>query len=170
MGHPRRVLLDKEKDFCQHYLTNGNIGYKAAEAAGFSKAYAPHAAARMLRNPHVLDYITRLSKNSVIEFEKHDDHLGGKAKVSLAPRGKMITREWKLRKLKLIVDLCVPDLAARKEEINASGGLNAIAEINKMQGEYPAEKKQVMNLNMDADIGTITKMVNELIDKNQKEY
>lgn len=48
----------------------------------------------------------------------------------------MMTIEEKLKKLKQVVDLCIPETATLRHHIAAREGIKAIEEMNKIQGHY----------------------------------
>jgi hypothetical protein len=74
---------------------------------------------------------------------------------------------WKIHKLVNLINICTPDCTdITKDDINANATISAIAELNKMQGHYAAEKSINTNLNIDADF----QKVRELVEKNKKEF
>jgi len=75
--------------------------------------------------------------------------------------------DWKIRKLRMIIDLCAPDDATHKDEIYAPGAISAIAEMNKMQGHY---MKCEYERDKDEELNVISSMLKELKTKNEKDY
>lgn len=59
-----------------------------------------------------------------------------------------VTLEYKVGKLKKVVDISIPEEEGQK--LMGKTGIDAIAELNKMQGHYAAEKKEV-KVEMDLD-------------------
>ena len=49
-------------------------------------------------------------------------------------------------------------------------GLQASAELSKMQGHYSAEKHTNVNINLDSDIETTKKVMDEMLEKYKREY
>lgn len=68
------------------------------------------------------------------------------------------TIEWKLEKLKKVVDETIPDGDwDGKQDIRS--GISAISELNRMQGHYSADKLVTTNVNVDLDIESAKKLV-----------
>ena len=76
-----------------------------------------------------------------------------------------VSYEWKLKKLKQVVDTFINDAACLTPK-EVSTALQAIAEMNKMQGHYSAEKHVTINVNADPDLQQIESLVNQ----HAKEY
>jgi hypothetical protein len=78
---------------------------------------------------------------------------------------------YKIYKIKRVIDDFIPDdqsmeLDSRKVAV----ALSAIAESNKMQGHYSAEKILTANVNMDADLEQAKHVMLDLIAKNKRDY
>jgi hypothetical protein len=73
-----------------------------------------------------------------------------------------------LKKLKKIIDICVPDDATRIYDIDVRNGLMAIAERNKMMGLYAPERG--IKVNVDVDTEKIIGKYKDLLEKYKKEY
>lgn len=74
--------------------------------------------------------------------------------------------EWKLERLKHIVNTFIPIETRNLEAKNVTTAIQAIAEMNKMQGHYAAERHVNMNVNVDSDI----EKLESLIKKYRKDY
>jgi phage terminase small subunit len=72
-----------------------------------------------------------------------------------------ITAEWKMKVLKDCIDGCMNGEAS-ENKIHPSGIVGAIAELNKMQGHYAVEKREIKH-----DIGDKTA---ELIQQYEKDF
>lgn len=81
-----------------------------------------------------------------------------------------VTFDWKIKKLKKIAELCVSDDAVHIDQINPTAATGAISELNKMQGHHSAEKHLNVSMNVDTDLQTIQSMMQDLLEKNEKEY
>lgn len=134
----------REKRFADYYLSNGCIATRAAISAGFEHTTAFHKTSAMLKKPEIANYI--------------------KMKLHSMENKLEIDIEWKFKKLKKIIDLCVPDEPDISSEINPSVAISAIAELNKMQGHYAPSKSENINHNSDES------KVKELIEKYKKHY
>lgn len=75
-----------------------------------------------------------------------------------------ITYEWKLNKLKQIVDTFIKDEALTPTEVRTA--LLAISEMNKMQGHYSPEKHVNVNIKTDPDLQQLESLMNQ----HGKEY
>ena len=78
---------------------------------------------------------------------------------------------YKIYKLKRVVDEFIPDdseigLECRQVAV----AISAIAESNKMQGHYSAEKILTANFNVDADMQKAKEIMDNLIAKHKKDY
>jgi hypothetical protein len=78
---------------------------------------------------------------------------------------------YKIYKIKKVIEKFIPDdpnaeLIAK----NVSVAMQAIAESNKMQGHYSAEKVLTANLNMDADLEKAKEIMKDLIEKHKSDY
>lgn len=118
----RKALGEREKHFCMNYLSNGFNAAKAYRDAGYSAKGADVSAVAILKRPHIKAYIDK----KVTKMEEKLD----------------ITFEWKLKKLKQAIDCSLIESDDGKAElVNTSGFLGAMSELNKMQGDYSAEKR-----------------------------
>lgn len=106
-------LTFKQRIFCDRYLDTKN-GAQAAIAAGYSKNCAKEIASETLTKPNVKKYLGEKMKDV---FEK----LG-------------VTLEYKVGKLKTVVDRCIPE--EENKRLMGKTGIDAIAELNKMAGHY----------------------------------
>lgn len=76
-----------------------------------------------------------------------------------------ITYEWKLNKLKRIIDAFIADeVCLIPKEVSIA--LHAISEMNKMQGHYSTEKHVNINVKADPDL----KKVESLVNQHAKDY
>lgn len=90
---------------------------------------------------------------------------------------------YKLKKLKMLIDNLIPeDFGERLKNSltnyklrncltrDVAVALSAIAESNRMQGHYSAEKILSANVNMDLDIEHAKQVMRDLIAENKKEF
>lgn len=144
----------QHKLFADTYLAKRNAT-EAAITAGYSKKTARVQGCKMLRYPHIEAYIA-----------DHDKKTVSKVKKSVSA-----TQAWKKKKLiKIILKL------TKKSELTAISAkpvISAIAELNKMDGHYSAEKVVNTNLNIDTDLQKVaeeSRKSREVLDKYRSEY
>jgi phage terminase small subunit len=139
-------LTTKEECFLYWYAKKGKTMKEAAIMAGFSNKAAAREASKIVKKPEAKKYIDRALRT----VEKR--------------------LQWgfedKLKKLKKVADLAIPDSASTMDELAPTAGIQAIAESNKMQGHYSAEKVVNTNINVDTDL----QQVEELLEKYTREY
>lgn len=150
MAGRHNELTEKQLRFCYEYMSNGNNAMQAAMAVGDSKESAQKNSWTYLKNPLIKSFIGDKLK----KMEKELD----------------ITFEWKLKKLKHVVQVSIPDESQVLEEIDARAGVAAIAEMNKMQGHYSPDKHINANISADTDVKEVQDMLQEMIRKNEKEF
>lgn len=120
-------LTQRQYEFTKNYIANGFNAQKAALDAGYTNDYARSKATNILTNP-------------VVEHAIHTAYTQANGQLAL-------TWEWKLRKIARVVNECIPDditvkLCTHKMKV----GLAAIAELNRMSGDYAPIKKLSVNL------------------------
>lgn len=143
--------------FCYAYLLNGFNAREAAYHIGDKKNFV---------NVHYQEY---LNQPFVKKFLKeYTDKMEQIVEVNLA---------WKIQKLKRIIDICVPDSAASRNDLYTKGAIAAIGELNKMQGHYAPEKylsssvNRELGLNMELeDLKISEEILEELNKKYKKDY
>jgi hypothetical protein len=140
-------LTEAHTKFVELYIAGGCKDVRgAAEAAGFS----PKMGYKILQRRAVKRRLTMRQNMLTHELEMDVDY--------------------KLKKLKKIIDTHIPDDANRADQMKAATGIAAIAEANKMQGHYSAEKRENVNVNIDADIERVKSLVEDLTKKYQRDY
>lgn len=80
---------------------------------------------------------------------------------------------WKVEKLKMGVNLALPDNPLSILEVDIKAGVACISELNKMEGHYAAEK--MINLNLtksvdDPDVANAKQIFEEMLNRNRKDY
>ena len=116
------TLSEKQFKFCHAYLSNGWNATKASISAGDTKKNASRNAYLYLKRKPVVEYLK--SQKRIMERIMTDNFT------------------WKLSKLKKIIDLCVPEESVVGDQINPSPAISAIAEMNRMEGDYFSERQQ----------------------------
>ena len=127
---PYSKVVHKMNLFVGHYLANGFNGWNAAIKAGYSETTANGKARQLLGMPVVKKEIARV-------VDKKLEMLG-------------ITAEWKMLKLKEIINKCAQGEGLKDGHIHPPGVIAGISELNKMQGHYAPEK--LLNLNVKAHV------------------
>lgn len=134
-------LTTKQRLFCKAYLANGCNATQAAITAKYSKDSAKEIGSENLTKPLIQQYLQKRMRKVEEKLE--------------------ITTEWKMQKLKQCIELAMPELEGLVELKNHKALLGAIAELNKMQGHYSAEKVVNTNLNVDTDLEQARKYTNQ---------
>lgn len=142
----KRVENPREEMFVKHYIANDFNATEAAVAAGYSPNGAKVTACRMLQKPRIKELLKRQMQKTERKLE--------------------ITFEWKIKKLKACVDSAINEVDGRELVTNHNALLGAINELNKMQGHYAPEKRQVEH-SMDKEQAAALK---ELIKQHEREY
>ena len=144
-----RVMSDEEKRICQTYVDNNMDLKKTAKQV----ALTPATLERFISKSKCKTWINYRA----LEKQRKDK----------------LDFNYKIYKIKRVIDEFIPDDSILDHRV-VSVALQAIAESNKMQGHYSAEKVITTNLNMDADL-KVTKeaaeqTMRELIQANKREY
>ncbi len=142
-------LNQREITFVNEYLATGNKR-QAAVMAGWKEDNALAAANRILKKAPAKEYLTR-------EREKAARRIGWEYDA-------------KLKKLKQIALVAVPDRAKKIKDMAPMVAISAIAEANKMQGHYSAEKHVNVNVGVDVEMEEAKRLAQELLEKNKREY
>lgn len=130
-----KPLTSKQISFCDHYIRNGFNGKAAAISAGYAPSVALHAE-KIINSPAISSALTKaINKNNQNILDK----LG-------------VSYNWRVEKLKTIIDGVISNGDA--EEIRwpyVKQALTAIAELNKMGGDYAPDKSLRLNVDMTKD-------------------
>ena len=121
-------LTNKQYEFCMHYIKNGFNACEAALSAGYSQSYAYSRAHELPDNPIIHQYLG----------EAHN-----KAMESLG-----ITYEWKMQILKRIINAFMPESGEQPTTQGAKAAIQAISELNRMQGSLAPKKKLTVNIDV----------------------
>ena len=126
-----KPLSQRQYDFTVNYIKNGFNAHEAALAAGYSRQFATCQTQQLITNPSIQE---RIGKAYQKAEKKIINTLG-------------ITFVWKMKRLKHVVEQYLP----LDKELKASDvkiGLQALTEMNKMQGDYAPDKR--LNVTYDA--------------------
>lgn len=131
----RRVdsLTSRQYEFVKHYIKNGFNAKQACLSAGYSEGTSNTMGSKLLNNPVIKAMLGR-------SLERAEDKL-------------LITFEYKLSKLKRIIDQYVPDEGDIGSHEQANVVIRAIAELNKMNGDYAPDKQ--LRLTVDTTRGRL---------------
>lgn len=141
----------KQRKFVTNYIQNGLNGAKAIRDAGYETdaVNSTTLACQTLKHPAV----KKLVEKEVRRLEKDFG----------------LTFDYKIKKLKKILDNTIPDDDCATPE-HYRVGISAISELNKMQGHHAAEKRVNLNLQTDANIDQLRSVMDELVKKHTKDY
>ncbi|WP_339050227.1 terminase small subunit [Rickettsiella endosymbiont of Xylota segnis] len=138
-------LTIKQTKFCQNYSIPPHNATQAAISAGYSPHIAKTIGHRLKKNPKVQDYLKSLQSDLESQM--------------------IVNYEWKLNKLKQVVEAFIEN----KEDLSphkVNSAIQAISEMNKMQGHYSAEKHVNFNIKTDPDL----QQLEDLIKQHAKDY
>lgn len=148
-----KKLTQKQKLFCKAYLANGYNATQAAITAGYSEANADKIGSNLVGKSRIKE-----------EIEKHTQKIEEKLDI---------TFEWKLKKLKQVVEYSEQGKTTKEGHINGQVIVSAIDQMNKMQGDHSGEKRTNYNINADADVERVKSEIaeqEEKIKKHKSEY
>jgi phage terminase small subunit len=138
-------LTIKQTKFCQNLIIPPHTATQAAISAGYSPHIAKTIGHRLKTNPKVQAYLKSLQSDLESQMT--------------------VSYEWKLNKLKQIVEAFIES----KENLSSSkvnSAIQAISEMNKMQGHYSPEKHVNVNIKTDPDL----QQLEDLIKQHGKNY
>jgi len=141
-----KAITDRQESMIVNYIENGGNAYQAALKAKFSKAYATVDSYRVLPQPKIQNSIAHAKK------QKHDDFM-----LKLG-----VTLEWRMNKLKRIVNEIVPDKGETKHKY-VHNAIKAMSEITRLFGDYAPDKRVSITVN-----SSIERL--ESIKRQYKEY
>lgn len=147
-------ITPKQARFCDAYVENGFDQKKAAEKAGYSKISSESG------------YGTKILKTYAAK-----KYISSRVKAALEKAGS--TFQWKVDKLCMIAEACAPESAQSKEDVQASGAVAAIAELNRMEGHIAATK--TLNLSFaskegESIIQARDRFIEEMRQRKESEY
>lgn len=138
--------IKKRRQFALEYMSRGGAtvegsGPAAAIACGYSEKSAHVTSSRLLKDKRVQDFI-----------RSHAQKVEKAAGASY---------EWKVLKLKEIVDLCMTGIQERDNFFKSTEVIAAIAELNKMAGDYAPTKVESKSLSVTAPLEEVARIMNE---------
>lgn len=148
MSRMDKELTEQQKKFCVEYLNNNCNGLHAALAAGYAPDKAKSMACSLLRRPHIRIYMDKAMEQLSKE--------------------KLAAKEWVLKKLVKVVDICIPESAEIQEHIKARDGIAALSEINKMEGYYLKEPPS--DGPTEEEIAAAKKVLADAVEKHKRPY
>ncbi|WP_342220243.1 terminase small subunit [Rickettsiella endosymbiont of Miltochrista miniata] len=137
-------LTIRQTKFCQNYTLPPHNATQSAISAGYSYHIAKTIGSRLKTNPKIQDYLKTLQSDLESQMT--------------------VSYEWKLDKLKQIVEVFIDSKDLSPNKVNSA--IQAISEMNKMQGHYSAERHVNFNIKADPDL----QQLEDLIKKHGKEY
>lgn len=182
---PFKHLTSKELEFCSAYLANGGNAAKAAAAIGYHGNSGKTRGYRILQKEGVRRYIELNAEAIIPKYsvtgaidDAQTRHKKGLTVISTADLAKVAqlkmsaSYDWKVRKLLRMVEFNFPDDMEKGFVRDTKGAVAAIAELNKMQGHYAAEKLISANLNAsaDADVKEAKDIFAKILANNENDY
>lgn len=138
--------MKKNRIFALAYLSNGGNAADAAIQAGYSAKTAVVAGCRLLKDSRVQSYMAK-------HVEKTEQAVGA-------------TFEWKVKTLMDVVEKCMRGEEDKEGLFKHQGVVAAIAELNKMMGDYAPTKTESKNLTIEAPIEEVQK----IMDSYKRDY
>ena len=127
----KKPLTTKQFTFCNEYVKNGGNAYQAALKAGYSDTYSQFKAPSLIHKPQLAERM-----ETALRRVEH------KLDVSF---------EWRINKLKRLVNAIIPEDDGKIIVAQGKVAIQALAEINKMYGDYAPEKRMNMTVNATLD-------------------
>lgn len=142
------VLSLKEQRFCDEYIANNCMASHAAIAVGYKKERGSYILKKECAQRYIKGKMLKLAYKTELTFE------------------------YKIGKIKKIIDICAPDDLDTIDASVLKTAINAIAEHNKMVGDYAPEKRANINVNLntDTDVLQAKDIANQLIEQHKKPY
>lgn len=137
-------LTIRQTKFCQNLIIHPHNATQAAISAGYSHHIAKTIGSRLKTNPKIQGYLKILQSDLESQMT--------------------VSYEWKLDKLKQIVEVFIDSEDLSPNKVNSA--IQAISEMNKMQGHYSPEKHVNVNIKTDPDL----QQLEDLIKQHGKEY
>ena len=138
LASPKRVLPELTQlqyDFVKNYITNGFNAEQAAISAGYSQTVVDTRAFCLPNSPSVKPLIDKA-------LDKARDTILSRLGVGLT---------WRIKKLKKVVDQYIPDDAPIQSHEPCAVALKAIAELNKIAGDYAPDKRLALTVDLTKD-------------------
>ncbi|HEY2567185.1 MAG TPA: terminase small subunit [Candidatus Aquirickettsiella sp.] len=133
-------LTIRQTKFCQNLIIPPHNATQAAISAGYSPHIAKTIGSRLKTNPKIQDYLKSLQSDLESQMT--------------------VNYEWKLNKLKQIVEAFIKS----KENLisnKVNSAIQAISEMNKMQGHYSAERHVNFNIKTDPDLQQLEDLIKQ---------
>lgn len=139
-------LTERQRNLVLNYVSTGGNLYQSAIRAKFGDAYARHNVYDDFQKRKIKNNLDKLRAQDEQDFAKR---LG-------------VTFEWRMNKLKRIVNSIVPDSGEIKHKYTHNA-IKAMAEMTRMFGDYAPERK--MNLTVTSTLDSLAQ-----IKRQYKEY
>lgn len=132
-NHPDLTQL--QYDFTKHYISNGFNAHRAAISAGYGKQMAVKEAYKLTAHPII---------KPLVEKAKQSARDATLARLSLGIENRLIY-------LKQVITQFIPLDGTPLDDKQASVAIKAIAEINKIAGDYAPDRKLSVTVDMTKD-------------------
>ena len=144
LKRPLNHMSDRKKQFALNILS-GMSKRQAAIEAGYSPT-SGSASERLMKDPAVKSILTKANNSytKVVQEKIHD---------TFSRNVSMLT-----------------EIAEENMQADARVSVAAIAELNKMFGNYSAEKHINVNVNVSEDVQKVKLMLDQFVAEKQKEY
>lgn len=124
----KQTLTKMQFAFVNEYIKNGFNAYQAGLAAGYSPTYSKVRTGLLIKKPQVQEIISKAQDKAIDKLS--------------------IDWAWKVGKLKRVIEEFIPtdsNIDLNKDRVKV--GLTALAELNKMHGDYAPDRRLNMTVN-----------------------
>jgi phage terminase small subunit len=141
------ILTEKQFNFALNYIRNGNNVSKAALDAGYSKRYANGDASNLLKHKGIKERVN----NAYDKLVRKQDHI---LSITIQDKAKVLTR--------IIYDIVPKDESIEPKREHYKTAIAAIAELNRMAGDYAPDKRLSVTVDATQDkLNDAKKIYNE---------
>jgi phage terminase small subunit len=131
----RKPLTPMQYSFCNEYIKNGFNAYQAALHAGYSESYANTQMGALMNKPVIKDRLIKA-------YKKMENAQIDKLAITFTDKANIL--------LRIIYDV-IPKDGSEPKRAYYKDAIKAMAELNKMQGDYAPEKRMNMTVNATLD-------------------
>lgn len=163
VGRPRTAdrnihgLTIRQQKFCDGIICEGLSPVESAIKSGYSKLSAGVRSREMLRNRYVIEYFDEWRREQERRRQKLADEM----------------YYYKIKKLEEVINNYIEGIKEDAIDVNPNHlkcAMEAIKELNLMQGHYAPVKKEVENKNTNLSVNVEASAINEKINPIYEQY
>lgn len=151
---PGRTMTEKQARFVELYLNNGEDATSAAIEAGYKQGNVAGQVHALMNNPRIINQIEarKMAQMTVTNPEEYK-----------------LNYDYKLQCLYDLIQMALDGKTNKHGTINGELIVKAIAEANKMQGDYAPTKSVTTNISSQIDRKELMDLVQNYIHKKGKD-